>query len=216
MNIPVTDAETSNQSPTVNAGGPYTTHENAPLVMSGASASDPDLDALTYSWSVDSASCSFDDASALNPSLTCTGIGIFTATLTVSDSVNPPVASDAVVAVIYDWTGGFLPPVENFPTLNPVNAGSAVPIKFSLNGYQGLNIFAAGYPRSEQIVCGSTDPVDALTETISAGSSGLSYDPSADQYKYVWKTDRSWAGTCRQLVVVLSDGTVHRANFKFK
>jgi len=35
-------------------------------------------------------------------------------------------------------------------------------------------------------------------------------------YVYVWKTDKSWARTCRQLVVKLDDGTSHRANFSFK
>ena len=36
------------------------------------------------------------------------------------------------------------------------------------------------------------------------------------QYVYVWKTDKAWSGTCRQLVVKLSDNTEHRANFRFK
>ena len=38
---------------------------------------------------------------------------------------------------------------------------------------------------------------------------------SLDQYTYVWKTNKAWAGTCRQLVVKLDDGTYHRANFNF-
>jgi hypothetical protein len=50
---------------------------------------------------------------------------------------------------------------------------------------------------------------------VTAGGSSLSYDPTLDQYNYVWKTDRAWAGSCRQLVVKLVDGTFHRANFKF-
>jgi extracellular elastinolytic metalloproteinase len=32
----------------------------------------------------------------------------------------------------------------------------------------------------------------------------------------VWKTNKAWAGTCRQLIVTLVDGTSHRADFKFK
>jgi hypothetical protein len=32
---------------------------------------------------------------------------------------------------------------------------------------------------------------------------------------YNWKTDARWAGTCRQLIVTLDDGTSHRANFNF-
>ena len=57
--------------------------------------------------------------------------------------------------------------------------------------------------------------VDAVEETVTAGGSSLTYDAGADQYIYVWKTEKSWNG-CRQLVIQLKDGTYHRANFQFK
>ena len=114
----------------------------------------------------------------------------------------------------YDFTG-FFQPVDNLPVFNTVKAGQAVPVKFSLNGDQGLNIFAAGYPKSEVLACNSTDPVDGVEETVTAGGSSLSYDPVTDTYTYIWKTDKAWANSCRQLVVKLNDGTVHRANFNF-
>jgi len=79
-----------------------------------------------------------------------------------------------------------------------------------------LGIFAPGSPSSGPIACNSSDPAVDLTETVTAGGSSLSYDPTTDRYIYVWKTDPSWAGTCRQLVVELNDGTIHRANFRFK
>ena len=66
------------------------------------------------------------------------------------------------------------------------------------------------------ITCSSTAPIDDIEQTVTAGGSALSYDATADQYVYVWKTDKAWAGTCRQLVVQLKDGTARRANFKFK
>jgi len=111
---------------------------------------------------------------------------------------------------------GFFQPVDNLPTINVVNAGSAVPVKFSLNADQGLDIFEAGYPKSQAIACDTTSPVDVLEETVAAGSSSLSYDASTDLYTYVWKTNKMWANTCRQLVVKLSVGSSHIANFKFK
>jgi len=40
--------------------------------------------------------------------------------------------------------------------------------------------------------------VDVVDQTVTAGSSSLSYDPTTDQYVYVWKMDKSWTG-CRQL-----------------
>jgi hypothetical protein len=43
----------------------------------------------------------------------------------------------------------------------------------------------------------------------------LSYDPATDTYTYVWKTNKIWAKTCRQLVLKLDDGTFYRANFNF-
>ncbi len=112
--------------------------------------------------------------------------------------------------------GGLFQPVDNLPTLNLVKAGRGIPVKFSLNGDQGLNIFAAGYPKSQEINCDSSAVVDGIELTLTAGSSSLSYDPVTNTYTYVWKTDNAWAGTCRQLVLKLNDGTYHKANFKFK
>ena len=109
---------------------------------------------------------------------------------------------------------GFFAPVNN-AALNEVTAGRAVPVKFSLGGDHGLDILAPGYPRSQAVECGSTDAVDEIESTVTPGSSALSYEAGSDRYTYVWKTDRSWRG-CRQLVVKLSDGTKHRANFKFR
>jgi hypothetical protein len=41
---------------------------------------------------------------------------------------------------------GYFQPVAN-TIWNSVQAGSAIPVKFSLNGNQGLNIFAANFPQ---------------------------------------------------------------------
>jgi len=110
---------------------------------------------------------------------------------------------------------GSLPPVDNLPIFNVAKAGSAIPVKFSLSGYQGLDIFAAGYPKSISIQCDGTEPGEAI-DTVTAGGSSLNYDDATDQYIYVWKTDKKWAGTCRQLEVKLDDGTSHFANFTFR
>jgi hypothetical protein len=110
---------------------------------------------------------------------------------------------------------GFFPPVDNPPTINTAKAGSAIPVKFSLGGNQGLNILAPGSPSSGQVACATGAPLDAIESTVTAGGSSLSYDPSTGQYVYVWKTYKSWAGTCRQLDVQLSDGSHHVADFKF-
>lgn len=39
---------------------------------------------------------------------------------------------------------------------------------------------------------------------------------NGDTYHDDWATDRSWAGTCRELVVTRTDGVQHRATFGFR
>jgi hypothetical protein len=113
----------------------------------------------------------------------------------------------------FDFSG-FMQPVSDYPTVNTAKAGQVIPVKFGLNGDQGLNIFEGG-PWSSPTNCATGQPLDGPDETFTAGSSGLSYDPLADTYNYSWKTDKKWAGTCRQLEVKLADGNSYYANFKF-
>jgi CSLREA domain-containing protein len=110
---------------------------------------------------------------------------------------------------------GFFSPVDNEPVLNVVKAGSAIPVVFGLGGNQGLDIFASGYPKSQTIACDASAPADGIESTVTAGGSSLSYSTSTGRYTYVWKTDKSWTGTCRALIVKTKDGVTHRADFKF-
>jgi hypothetical protein len=119
------------------------------------------------------------------------------------------------LAVLLPFTG-FLAPVDNPPIVNAVNAGRAVPVKFSLGGNRGLNILAAGYPQSMQVACNSASPVDTVEQTSTAGTNSLSYDSTSNTYTYLWKTDKSWSNTCRLFTMRLIDGTDHTAVFQFK
>jgi len=81
---------------------------------------------------------------------------------------------------------GFFPPVDNLPTYNRARAGSAIPVKFGLGGYMGMGVLAPGYPQSVRINCAAGAPQDAVEETVTAGSSSLSYDAATGRYIYVW------------------------------
>ena len=130
-------------------------------------------------------------------------------------TVNTSAASRWTIGTIYPFNG-FFAPINNLPTLNTLKAGQGAPVKFSLGGDRGLGIFAAGYPASQQIACDTSAPLDPVEQTVNAGSSSLNYDASGQQYTYIWKTNNSWANTCRELVLRLVDGTEHRARFKFR
>ncbi len=113
--------------------------------------------------------------------------------------------------------GGFLPPLADDPeVVNVRRAGSAVPLEFSLGGDHGLDILAEDSPTSKSVACPdgaqeSGDPEAAET----SGRSSLSYDADSNTYTYVWKTERAWEGTCRELNLELSDGSAHTARFRF-
>jgi hypothetical protein len=119
-----------------------------------------------------------------------------------------------VLAPFYAFDGFFRP--VSMTDVNAINAGRAVPVTFTLGGDQGLDVIEPGSPRTVEIPCDSIDSVGTVEPTSTAGSSSLQYDPVADQYTYVWKTDSAWAGQCRQFVLQLDDGSTHRAYFRFR
>jgi len=115
---------------------------------------------------------------------------------------------------VYDFAG-FYAPVDNAPTANAAKGGQAIPVKFSLGGNYGLDIFADGSPSSQQVACDTNAPTDVVESTASAGQAGLSYDEATDRYIYTWKTSRAWNGTCRQLSLEFNDGQTVTALFNF-
>jgi hypothetical protein len=166
------------------------------------------------------------DENPANPTVSCASasgltsgdafpLGTTTVSCEATDEAGNKATGTFDVTVSYAF-GGFFRPVDNPEVAtNSVKAGSAVPVKFTLGGDMGLGVFESGYPKSQQIPNPSVE-VDGIEQTVSAGSSGLSYDPSTDQYTYVWKTEKAWSGQFRQLVLKFDDGTtVERANFKF-
>ncbi|MEV3855147.1 PxKF domain-containing protein [Streptomyces sp. NPDC050095] len=146
-----------------------------------------------------------------------TAAGTVTASAAVTGDVT---GSDSTTTTIspagptYTFTG-FFQPVDNPPTVNSMKAGRAVPIKFSLGGDQGLDIFASGYPVSQNVTCDTGAPIDPVEETTGAGQSSLTYNAATDTYTYVWKTDSAWKNTCRTFDLKLGDNSDHYANFKF-
>jgi hypothetical protein len=112
------------------------------------------------------------------------------------------------------WTG-FFQPVDNMPVVNRVKAGSAVPMKFSLGGNKGLAIIVSFYPLIGAIPTNDGAPVSDIEVTVTAGGSSLSYDAASNQYNYVWKTDKAYAGRSYRFALKLADGSFHYADFNF-
>jgi hypothetical protein len=179
---------------------------------------------LPVSVSGTAAVCSVQAASG-GFTVTLTGVGTCTITASQTGNANYNAAPNLARAVAsqYRWTGFFQPIDGTYETtivtsstvFNVAKAGSAIPVKFSLGGNQGLNIFVANSPSTLKVACPATTQSDAIEELATGTTSGLKYDAVADQYNYTWKTTTSYAGTCERLTVTLVDGTSHYAFFKF-
>ena len=105
---------------------------------------------------------------------------------------------------------GYRAPVNPDNTAT-INAGSALPMKFTLDNATGLDVLFAD-PRSREVDCTTGEPAgpwEATTATV-----GLAEFP-AGTYNYDWKTDKLWAETCRVFEITLDDGSYWRATVTF-
>jgi hypothetical protein len=139
--------------------------------------------------------------------------------LTAEFSSNDPNYTGSAATVGLDVTSprsvlgfrGFFQPVKNPPVFNRVKAGRAVPLRFTLEGYQRGPVFK-GSPTSSQISCAAVQSENEVTESDASQRSTLRAE-GRKQFKYVWKTNKAWDGTCRKLVLTLADGSTHEALF---
>ncbi|HET6947883.1 MAG TPA: PxKF domain-containing protein, partial [bacterium] len=106
---------------------------------------------------------------------------------------------------------------SNGGSVNTANAGSTIPLRWSMTDANGNAIANAEFsitsaPCPSAAAAGPTGKVAARF----AGNSDLRYDASTNQYVFNWKTQREWAGTCRQLFVDPKDGSLHSLTFQFR
>jgi alpha-tubulin suppressor-like RCC1 family protein len=131
---------------------------------------------------------------ASGAALPTTTVGSHRLTVSARDQAGNTAALHRDYTVFGTLSGPVDPQVVNIG-----KAGAGVPVVFSLPGDYGLGIFTAGTPTSREVLCdtlsGPSDPV----ETVTANPAGLTYAPATDTYTYTWKTQKNWAGTCREL-----------------
>jgi extracellular elastinolytic metalloproteinase len=116
------------------------------------------------------------------------------------------------------------PVVQPYGSLNEVDAGDAVPLRFTADGYRQLDVLASHSPFSRKVDCTTlrvpsqspafTTPRELPIDTVTPGGSKLTVN-SQGVFLYTWKTLAEWAGTCRELVLTRDDGKQHRAFFEF-
>ena len=143
-------------------------------------------------------------------------VGPHTFSVTATDLSGNVVTLEVTYRVGYGFSG-FLAPVDNPPALNQATAGRTVPIRWKLrNGSGGFitSLNAVSSITSRPIPCDSR-PVEQVPDSDSTAPSELKVNADGE-FIYTWRTDRTWAGTCRRLTVTLNDGTAPFVDFRFR
>jgi DNA-binding beta-propeller fold protein YncE len=111
--------------------------------------------------------------------------------------------------VVYDFRGFWV----DRGRFGGARAGRTLTIGFSLDGFRGLDVLAPGSPTSARIGCRA--PGRPAKAVAARSVRGLRFSARSGNYSFAWLTSRAWAGTCRQFVVALADGTEHRVRVRF-
>jgi extracellular elastinolytic metalloproteinase len=105
--------------------------------------------------------------------------------------------------------GGFHDPVNGAPAVNTVNAGSVVPVKFTLAGGGSPDI------DSQPVDCTTLVPTGAAPAPLDGpGSTGLTQ--IGDEFHVNWQTDAAWAGSCRRITLRIPAAENAVAYFRFE
>ena len=141
-------------------------------------------------------------------------MGIWTFTSTAQDATGHTTTASTTYTVGYRFTGFFGLATE--PVLNLGNAGRAIPVTWTMQDGSGAYVGDSADPWAHvtgltwyQVQCPGGSPATNPAPSNDAGSSELRYDDALEQYQYNWKTEASWAGTCRRFLVTTDDGAVH-------
>jgi extracellular elastinolytic metalloproteinase len=114
--------------------------------------------------------------------------------------------------------------VQPYGSLNEVDAGDAVPLRFTADGYRQLDVLASNSSFSRKVDlrdATGTEPEPGVRDAAraadrDAAAGRVEADGElAGAFHYNWKTLEEWAGTCRELVLTRDDGSQHRAFFRF-
>jgi uncharacterized delta-60 repeat protein len=207
-----------NSGPTVDAGGPYGIVSGGSLTLAG-SGSDPDGDALAYTWTVNGHALPTSGSAA--PTLSwadlqaagVTGPGTYPLTLTANDGHGGMVTSGPVdLIVAYD--------AQSLTDLSkPLNAGRTIALKLELLDASGNNISSAGITvtaiRLDQVSLSGTRMAAALASADTTGPQRLfRYVPGQRTYFFNLKTKGLAAGEYEFVYTVAGDPTEHVLRFR--
>ena len=204
-----TVSDVAGNSSSTDSFGPFNVDLNDPTITT----SSPGDGASIILGSVEDASYSCADTAQGSGIETCAGttpdgdamdtssVGPHTFSVTATDRAGRTTTLKHTYNVVYDFGGVTTPGGKSSG-----EAGRTLPVWFSIDGVRD--------PAAISSISSAASSCDG--SSFSAASpitmnGKLTYD--GGQFKFLWKTDKSWAGACRALLISLKDGTTHTIVF---
>jgi len=176
---------------------------------------------VSANWSATDAPSGIDSAVGTVPSgsaIDTSSVGPKTFTVTATDKAGKTTVKTVNYCVRYNFIG-FLPPVDNPQVVNVGKAGRTFPIKWQLKDANGNFISSLSAVLYNPLRYGLTTGGSTIWEDLlpgdTSGASGLRYDSASNQYIFTWQTSNTFVGKSYELLLELTDGTVHKTLFKF-
>ncbi len=127
------------------------------------------------------------------------------------DAVGNETVATATYWVRYRWLG-WDPPIGRGSGTD--EAGRTIPVKFAVTGAGGGPLVAR--VQSAGVACQGAGPLASDDPSLQPADVTVADTGRDGHGMLLWRTSGGFAGSCRQLLLQLADGSVHRVTFEFK
>ena len=114
--------------------------------------------------------------------------------------------------VRFPWLGWEPPLSGDRP--NAAQAGRTIPVGFAVGGAGKANVIAGVHVAP--VACAGSSAVKADDPSLTAADWSVPGNHGGGDSMLLWRTSKAFGGSCRQLLVQLTDGSVHRLTFNFR
>ena len=138
--------------------------------------------------------------------------GTHSFTVNAADAVGNHSTVTVSYGVRFPWLG-WQPPLSG-DRPNAAQAGRTIPIRFGVGGAGHANVIAR--VAVAPVACGGSSAVAAGDPSVTAADWNVPGNHGGGDSMLLWRTSKAFDGSCRQLLVQLTDGSVHRLTFSFR
>jgi Tol biopolymer transport system component len=138
--------------------------------------------------------------------------GTHSFTVTATDAVGNHATATVSYGVRFPWLGWEPPLSGDRP--NAAQAGRTIPVRFAVGGAGKANVIAS--VRVAPVACAGSSTVAPGDPSLAAADWSVPGNHGGSDSMLLWRTTKAFGGSCRQLLVQLTDGSVHRLTFNFR